>query len=56
MKKEVKCKILPMHNHHTKIVHGNGGIIPRNLSVARIGGYADPKSGLEAAARRTTET
>lgn len=39
MKNEVKCKILPMHNHQMKKkVYGNGGIIPRILSVARKGG------------------
>jgi hypothetical protein len=53
MKKEVKCKILPMHNHQMKKVYGDGGIIPLILSVARTGGCADPKTGLEAAAKRT---
>jgi hypothetical protein len=55
MKKEVKCKILPMHNHRMKKVYGIGVIIPRILSVARIGGWADPKRGPDAAAKRRTQ-
>jgi hypothetical protein len=55
LKQEVKCKILPLHNHQMEKVYGNEGIIPRILSVARIGGWADPKSGLDAAAKRRTE-
>jgi hypothetical protein len=55
MKKKVKCKVLLMHNHQITKVYGNGGIIPDILSVARTGDWAEPKSGLDAAAKRTTE-
>jgi hypothetical protein len=54
-KKKVKWKVLSVHNHQRTKVYGNGGIIPGILSVARTGDWADPKSGLDAAAKRTTE-
>ena len=33
-----------MHNHQMKKVYENGGIIPRILSVARIGAGRTPKA------------
>jgi hypothetical protein len=52
MKKEVKRKVLPMKNHEMTKAYGNGGIIPHILSVTWIGGWVDPKRGLDAAAKR----
>jgi len=43
-----------MHNHQMKKGYGNGGLIPRILSVARIRGWADPKSGWTGRRREQT--